>query len=93
MLQRSTAFGHTWWRGIGVSRAQKLFLAVVMFMMLATGLLVWRNRQPPFLPDDEFHFGPRTAENCMTCHGPQGDLPQGRNHPLGRDCGRCHGSP
>jgi len=75
-----------------VSRAQKLFLVVILMMMLGVGLLVWRNRQPPILPDDEYHRGPATGENCLTCHGPEGEFPKSRNHPLGPDCGRCHGA-
>ena len=76
-----------------MGRGQKLFLLGLVLLAALTGLLVWQNRQPPFLPDDAEHRGFVTGEDCLTCHGPQGGYPQGKNPPLGFDCTRCHGAP
>ena len=63
-------------------------------LLLAAGLilvLALRNPQPPLLPADEFHLPASAAADCLVCHGADGELPRGQNHPLGNDCSRCHG--
>lgn len=76
-----------------MGRGQKLLIAGLVLLAALIGLLVWRNRQPPFLPDDGDHRAFVAAEDCLVCHGPDGGFPQSRNHPLGFDCTRCHGTP
>lgn len=74
-----------------MNRTQKVALAVLALVgALVLGLSL-RNRQPPFVPQDDLHVGVPLAE-CDTCHGPDGDAFRGRNHPLGNDCTRCHGN-
>ena len=73
-----------------MKRAQWISLAAIFALALLVTVLMLRNRQPPFLPADEDHVWHGT-EACAECHGPNG-IPQSPNHPVGRDCLRCHGS-
>ena len=41
------------------------------------------------MPQDVDHVW-NGAEGCLDCHGPDGGLPKSQNHPVGRDCQRCH---
>ena len=75
-----------------MGRAQKLFLLGLLLLAVLIGILAWKNRQPPFLPDDAEHRGFVSAEDCLTCHSAEGVYPRGRNHPMGFDCTRCHGT-
>jgi hypothetical protein len=75
----------------GVSRAQVLGLLALLVLALIIGTLSLRNRQAPMLPLDDEHRRRIGDPPCMECHGPDGALPQGENHPLGDDCMRCHG--
>jgi len=68
-----------------------LLLAALAALAALIGWVALRSRQPPMLPADEAHAAFVSAEACLTCHGPGGPVPQGRNHPLGNDCTRCHG--
>jgi hypothetical protein len=54
-------------------------------------VLSLRNRQAPTVPDDPDHDRARGTAACLDCHGPDGVMPRGRNHPNGFDCFRCHG--
>ena len=69
-------------------------LLLVLILLLAGLVLVFalRNRQPPILPADAGHATFVSAESCLSCHGPSGARPQSPNHPVGRECMRCHGS-
>jgi len=71
---------------------QKTLFGLLLVLALLVAYLAWRNPQPPLLPADEAHARFSGPEACMACHGPEGALPQSRNHPVGRDCLRCHGS-
>lgn len=76
-----------------MNRTQWIATALVL---LAAALVLWiaiRGRQPPVLPNDRTHERFVSAEDCQSCHGPQGSNPQPANHPLGFDCLRCHGMP
>lgn len=73
-----------------MNRTQKVLLAV---LALAAGFVLWlatRNPKPPFLPSDESHASFASPEACLECHAPGGPSPQSANHPLGRECMRCH---
>jgi cytochrome c553 len=75
-----------------VSGRQRLLLTI---LLLAAGGVLWlalRTRQPPLLPADAAHAPSPEAPACLTCHGPGGPSPRSVNHPLGDDCGRCHGA-
>ncbi len=70
-------------------------IALFALLVAAAALVIAiasRTRQPPILPKDAEHARFDGAEACMTCHGPDGPVPHGRNHPPGLDCLRCHGS-
>lgn len=70
-------------------------IVLLTLLALLGGFIAWlaiRNRQPPFVPSDADHAGMFILENCQACHDPDGDAPRGRNHPVGTDCLRCHGS-
>ena len=73
-----------------MKRAQWISLAVIFVFAALIVVLMLRNRQPPVLPADEEHVW-HSTEACMECHGPDG-TPVSPNHPVGRDCLRCHGS-
>ena len=70
--------------------AQWISLAAIALLAVLIAVLVFRNRQPPFLPTDSDHVW-QNAETCNDCHGPDG-IPKSRNHPVGQDCKRCHGT-
>ena len=73
-----------------MKRTQWISLGAIFALAALIAVLAFRNRQPPFLPTDSDHVW-RGAEACAECHGPDG-LPQSPNHPVGKDCTRCHGS-
>jgi hypothetical protein len=72
---------------------QRVAIGVVLIMAAAVAYLALRNPQAPILPADEEHASFVEATPCMTCHGPDGGLPRSKNHPIGKDCTRCHGYP
>ena len=72
-----------------MKRAQWISLGAIFAFAALIAVFVLRNRQPPILPRDDAHVW-RGAEACEACHGPDG-IPQPPNHPVGRDCARCHG--
>lgn len=76
-----------------MNRTQILLLVALAVLVGGVGYLAMRNRQPPIMPGDRPHQGFLSADQCLTCHGPQGTSPRGRNHPLGEECTRCHGFP
>lgn len=76
-----------------MGRGQKLFLVGLLLLAALLALLIWRNRQPPFLPQDADHRQAVNSGDCLACHGEDGGYPRGENHPLGFDCARCHGTP
>jgi hypothetical protein len=62
-------------------------------MLVLAGLVLYlamRNPQAPRMPSDEVHAVFRSPEECLSCHGPQGALPQDANHPISRQCLSCH---
>lgn len=75
-----------------MTRAQRLLLAILVAAALFVAALALRTRKPPFLPSDAEHVGWTSGEACLTCHGPDGPVPQTKKHPLGIDCLRCHAS-
>ena len=76
-----------------MSRSQIIAAAFVVVLAAFAVYLAVRGRQPPVLPLDEEHARFLSAEDCLICHDPNGDLAQAKNHPLGNDCMRCHGRP
>ncbi len=75
-----------------MNRKQWIILSCIAFAAAFVAWLAWSSRQPPLLPDDDAHASFSNAATCMECHGPEGAVPQSRQHPLGEDCVRCHGS-
>lgn len=74
-----------------MNQKQVALLGALALLALFVGWLALRNPKPAFLPDDEVHATFSSARACLACHGPNGDVPQSRNHPVGNDCLRCHG--
>ena len=72
-------------------RKQAVLLGLLALLAAFVGWLAWKTRQPPLLPKDDVHMSPGSADQCLTCHGPDGVLPRSKNHPPGNDCFRCHG--
>jgi len=52
--------------------------------------LALRNPQASILPADETHAVTISADECLSCHGPDEGAPQGPNHPISRQCMNCH---
>ncbi len=75
-----------------MNRKQGIILSVIVFAAAFIAWLAWSSRQPPLLPDDDAHATFVGAGTCLECHGPESAVPQSRQHPLGEDCVRCHGS-
>jgi cytochrome c553 len=75
-----------------MSRKQWVILGGIGVMAAFIAWLAWSSRQPPMLPQDDVHETFENAAACMSCHGPDGGVPQSPRHPLGEDCLRCHGS-
>lgn len=72
-------------------KAQVIALVILALFALLVCYLALRTRQPPRLPADEIHTSVMGADQCLGCHGPGGMSPRSKDHPLGRDCLRCHG--
>ena len=68
-----------------------ILIGGIVVVAVLVGLLLSRQRQPPFFPPDATHARFINAETCLTCHGPGGSSQRDRNHPLGNECTRCHG--
>ncbi len=75
---------------MAIKRAQAVLLIALALAAAGILLIARRNRTPPFLPNDAEHAVFAGADRCLSCHGPQGPLPQSERHPIGRDCTRCH---
>ena len=75
-----------------MSRAQVILIALLLLLGLLVGMLALRTRQPPLLPHDSEHASFTDAATCLTCHGPDGGVPQSKNHPRRLDCMQCHGA-
>jgi len=76
-----------------VKRNQIVALAALAVGALLVLVLALRNPQPPVLPADAEHVNTIDVEKCLGCHGPDGEFPRPKKHPLGADCTRCHGRP
>jgi cytochrome c553 len=75
-----------------MSRKQWIVLAGIA---VVAGFIAWlarSSRQPPLLPVDDVHAVFESAATCLSCHGPEGAVPQASRHPLGDKCLRCHGT-
>jgi hypothetical protein len=75
-----------------VNRKQWILVAAIVIAGAFVAWLAWSSRQPPLLPDDDVHRDGASGTTCLSCHGDGGPAPRSRNHPLGDDCMRCHGS-
>lgn len=75
-----------------MKRTQLIALGAVALFAALVIVLALRNRQAPVLPADEDHVWVST-ESCDSCHSAEGGLPRSLNHPVGKDCLRCHGLP
>ncbi len=76
-----------------MSRRQVALLVLLAAVAVFVGWLAWRSREPPRLPDDDTHRAFVSGRACLECHGPDGAVPQGPNHPPAEeDCLRCHAS-
>ena len=72
-------------------RVQIMLLVGIVALAGLVLLFALRNRQPPILPTDPDHAGFVDAQRCLSCHNPDGEHPQTKNHPVSRECMRCHG--
>ena len=70
---------------------QRYLLLALALLALLVGYFALRTRQPPLLPRDVIHSPSTRSLQCLNCHGPTGQYPRSKNHPLGDDCFRCHG--
>jgi hypothetical protein len=75
-----------------MNRKQWIMTFVLAVAAAFIAWLAWSSRQPPLLPIDDAHASFVSAATCLECHGQGGSVPQSRQHPLGEDCVRCHGS-
>lgn len=74
-----------------MGRARWILLIVVV---AGSALFLFRyslQKERPDIPADEIHVEARGSEvACYSCHGPGGAAPRSKNHPVGKDCTRCH---
>ena len=75
---------------MAIKRSQVVLLLALALAAAVILILAFRNRTAPWLPEDVEHAAFAGAERCLTCHGPDGPVPQSERHPVGRDCLRCH---
>jgi len=76
-----------------MSRTQTIAFTAVLLLAVLIGVLALRNRQPPVLPADRDHARFINFDSCLSCHGPDGDIPYSDNHTPRTDCMQCHGRP
>jgi cytochrome c553 len=76
-----------------MTRGQVVAFASIVLAAALVVLLALRSRQAPLLPADDAHASFVSQTDCLSCHGPDGALPPGRNHTLRTDCLACHGRP
>ena len=74
-----------------MTRKQHVLLAGIGIAAALVVVLTLRTRRPPFVPHDADHDTAASVETCLACHGPGAPAPRSPNHPVGRDCLRCHG--
>ena len=75
-----------------MSRKQWIAIALIAAAAAFVAWLARSTRQAPLLPADETHSRFESAPACLACHGPDAPVPRSRQHPLGDECLRCHGS-
>ena len=75
-----------------MSRTQVILILVLLVLAALVAGLAFRTRQPPLLPHDSEHASFTDAATCLVCHGPDGPVPQSKNHPRRLDCMQCHGA-
>ncbi|MBI4169330.1 MAG: hypothetical protein HY510_05255 [Acidobacteria bacterium] len=75
----------------GGGRNAVLAIALVVALGFSACLVAYtlRQRKPP-IPADPGHLKSVEAPQCLSCHGPLGTQPRGRNHPLNDRCFNCH---
>ena len=74
-----------------MTRQQTVMLILLLLLAVFVAVLALRTNKPPWLPEDSDHAVFTGAAVCNVCHGPDAPAPRSRNHPVGRDCMRCHG--
>jgi len=72
-----------------VKKTQWIAVCGLLAFAAIVSVLMLRNRHPPAMPDNTDHTW-RGADGCLVCHGPNGRAPRTPNHPVGRECLRCH---
>jgi len=75
-----------------MKRTQLIALGTVVLFAALVVIMALRTRQAPVLLADEDHVFV-SSETCDSCHSAEGGLPRSLNHPVGKDCLRCHGLP
>ena len=71
-------------------RGKRALLAALLAGGILILFVVLGNKKPPPVPRDAPHAGARDVEDCLRCHGPDGERPRGPKHPLRNDCWSCH---
>jgi hypothetical protein len=72
-----------------VNKTQWTAVGGVVALAAIVLVLVLRNPQPAAIPGNADHNW-HGADGCLVCHGLNGRSPRTPNHPVGRDCLRCH---
>lgn len=69
----------------------KQTIAFLVFVALVVGLLfALSGERANRIPEDRNHAVWDRNDLCLDCHGPEGLLPRGPDHPPKDDCIKCH---
>ena len=71
-------------------RADWMFLAAVVVVVLLVSLLPSPRDHNPPVPDSPEHRGLTSEKDCLRCHAAGRSRPLAERHPKRQDCFRCH---
>ncbi len=71
-------------------KADWLFIAGAVAVVVAVSLLPTPKDRNPMVPKSAEHLSVTNEKDCVRCHQPDGVKPVPARHPKRQDCFRCH---